>query len=590
MITIDHINTTQLDSILTELQASKERWVQTRIDHKIALLHEIRIRLRQVAQEWVDVSIQGKNIETLVTTNPAVAGEEWSSGPWALGVMLNALIESLTLLKAGKQPAIQGVRTLTTAVAEDQVIAEVFPANVYDTLLTNGIRAEVWMQPELSEARLPQEMAAFYRQQQAGKRPDGQVALILGAGNINSIPPLDALCKLFVEGQVVMLKLNPVNEYIGQVLETIFRPLIDLHYLGIVYGGADVGNYLVQHAHTDTVHITGSARTHDIIVYGSGEEGATRKANNTPILDKPISSELGGISPTIVVPGPWTNADVRFQAENIVSQKLHNNGCNCIASQVLVLPAGWDKNKLLLSEITRHFQQLHVREHYYPGAEERLQQAIDAANQANAYVQTSNGRVLITGVDASNPDTYSFNHEFFTTALAQTYISTTGVGGVDAGAYLENTIRFANEQLDGTLGAQIIIHPVTIRELGPRFEELLAQLRYGTIGINIWSGIGFFIPQVAWGAYPEHTLGDIQSGIGFVHNSLMFTKPQKNVIYGPFWEAPRTFRHRKLGLLPKPPWFVTNKQAHVTTKRLTEFTLTQDQFVLPGIFWSALQG
>ena len=103
MITIDHINTTQLDSILNELQASKNHWTQTRIEHKIALLHEIRIRLRQAAQEWVDVSIQGKNIENLVAINPAVAGEEWSSGPWALGVMLNALIDTLTFLQEGKQ-------------------------------------------------------------------------------------------------------------------------------------------------------------------------------------------------------------------------------------------------------------------------------------------------------------------------------------------------------------------------------------------------------------------------------------------------------------------------------------------------------
>ncbi|OOK71959.1 putative aldehyde dehydrogenase domain protein [Mycobacterium kansasii] len=43
--------------------------------------------------------------------------------------------------------------------------------------------------------------------------------------------------------------------------------------------------------------MTGSAATYDAIVWGSDAEAATRKANNTPLLDKPISAELGGLSP-----------------------------------------------------------------------------------------------------------------------------------------------------------------------------------------------------------------------------------------------------------------------------------------------------
>ena len=77
------------------------------------------------------------------------------------------------------------------------------------------------------------------------------------------------------------------------MLEKIFAPLIDDGYLHMVCGGADVGAYLTEHDDVDTIHMTGSVQTHDTIVFGRGEEGQQRKANHQPILQKPITSELG---------------------------------------------------------------------------------------------------------------------------------------------------------------------------------------------------------------------------------------------------------------------------------------------------------
>ena len=54
-----------------------------------------------------------------------------------------------------------------------------------------------------------------------------RVALVLGAGNVASIGPLDVVHKLFVEGQVALLKLNPVNEYLGPFFEEAFADLIE---------------------------------------------------------------------------------------------------------------------------------------------------------------------------------------------------------------------------------------------------------------------------------------------------------------------------------------------------------------------------
>ena len=45
-----------------------------------------------------------------------------------------------------------------------------------------------------------------------------------------------------------------------------------------------------------------------------------------------------------------------------------------------------------------------------------------------------------------------------------------------------------------------------------------------------------------------------------------------------------------LAILPKPPWFVTNRQAHEVTRKITYFEADPGLLKLPGIFYSALRG
>ena len=79
------------------------------------------------------------------------------------------------------------------------------------------------MQHEVTEETLDQQIAVEYRGDKERTEKKGKVALVLGAGNIGSISPLDALHKLFNENQVVMLKLNPVNDYLEPHLSAALR-------------------------------------------------------------------------------------------------------------------------------------------------------------------------------------------------------------------------------------------------------------------------------------------------------------------------------------------------------------------------------
>jgi hypothetical protein len=132
--------------------------------------------------------------------------------------------------------------------------------------------------------------------------------------------------------------------------------------------------------------------------------------------------------------------------------------------------------------------------------------------------------------------------------------------------------------------------PVENYQLGPAFEQAVADLKYGCVAINAWTGVGFLLTQTTWGAYPGHTPDNIQSGIGVVHNSKFFDKPQKSVVRAPFYPYPRSYAHGMFTLLPKPPWFVTNRKARVLGRQLVHFEAHPSAFRLPGIFVNALRG
>ena len=69
------------------------------------------------------------------------------------------------------------------------------------------------MQEGVTPANLRANMASFYRDTD----PSGTLGLILVAGNISSIPLLDVLTKMFIEGQVAVVKLNPISDYLVPV-------------------------------------------------------------------------------------------------------------------------------------------------------------------------------------------------------------------------------------------------------------------------------------------------------------------------------------------------------------------------------------
>jgi acyl-CoA reductase-like NAD-dependent aldehyde dehydrogenase len=316
-------------------------------------------------------------------------------------------------------------------------------------------------------------------------------------------------------------------------------------------------------------------------VWGTGAQAEERRRADTPLNDKPFTSELGGVSPCIVTPGPWSAADFRFQAEHIVTSKLNNSGHNCVASQILLVPRHWNGTERLLAEIRHVLRELPQRGDYYPGAADRLGSVTGAHPEAEAYDGTC--RLLVPDItDADDP---MLTDEVFASALGVVRLP-----GDDAPQFLCAATEFANDKLPGTLGATLLVHPRTERAHRTAVDEAIAALRYGTLGVNCWSASGFLLGYTPSGAHPGHTRQDIGSGIGFVHNAFMLEDVEKTVLRAPFAPAPRGLFTGSPSLSPRPPYYVTNRTGRTTMERLTAYATDPRASRLPGIFASALRG
>ena len=555
-----------------ELKAGVESWSQVALGERVELLERLALRIADVAEAWVAAAATAKGL----AQDSQLVGEEWVSGPWALITGVRGLAETLAALDRGVLPFREGA---VSERPDGQVVVDVYPANPVEALLLHGYHAEVWQQPGVQRSNLREEVGRLYRE---GPAEPG-VCAVMGAGNIASITPLDIVHALFAEGMTVAAKLSPVNDYLGPFLEQAFGEFVDHGWVRFLYGGSDVGARLVDHEEVASIHVTGSVATYEAIVFGAGPEGTERRAAGTPSIDKPVTAELGGVSPAIVVPGAWTEADLRYQAEHIATQKLHNAGHNCVATQVIILPADWEHCDRFADLVAEALSAAPARDPYYPGSQERHEAVLGSGGDHLYLGGATPPRTLAPDVPPDSGDR-CFTDEAFGGYLAMTRISG------DTEQYLRAAVNFANDQLSGTLGANLIIDPKTASAHSAAIDDAVAALRYGTVAVNAWVGVGFLLARASWGAYPGSNTSDIQSGVGTVHNACLFDRPQKTVVRAPFRPFPAGLAHGSFHLSPKPPWFVTNRTAKTTARRLTEFAARPKLTKLPGIFLSALRG
>jgi acyl-CoA reductase-like NAD-dependent aldehyde dehydrogenase len=565
---IEPTSTDDIDAALRTLRDRAGAWTATGIDARLELLDELVRDTLAAAPAWATSAAAAKGIRR----DSPLMGEDWVSGPVPVLRNLRLLERTLREIRDTGRP-----RPPKLEVAPNgQVVATVFPADWVDKLFFTDFTAEVRLQRDVTLDQATAEMGRIYRE---GHVSTPQVALVLGAGNVSSIAPMDVLYELFAKDRVVLLKANPVNEHLGPHWAEALQALIREGYLRIVYGGGDVGAYCTDHDEVDAIHITGSDKTHDAIVFGRGEEGDARKAAGTPRIDKPMTSELGNVSPVIVVPGPWTSSDLAYHGENLASMLVNNGGFNCVASRVIVQHRRWAKRRALLNATREALRKAEPRVPYYPGAVDRWRAFTDEHPTAEWFSEEGDDRVpftLIPDLDPTVDDDIAFTTEAFCGVVGEVALD----APTSVPEFLDRAVAFCNDTLWGTLSASILVHPDSLKDpdVAAAVERAIDELRYGSVIVNHWSAVAYAMVSTPWGAYPGAELTDIQSGRGVVHNTYLLERVEKTVVRGPF-RTPI-----------KPPWFLSHRTLDKLGPRLAQLAATGELRHVAGVAVTAARG
>jgi acyl-CoA reductase-like NAD-dependent aldehyde dehydrogenase len=557
-----------LDQAVGAVAEHRREFARLPVAEKIGLLRATMQPLAAVSHDWVRAACRAKGI----VFGSAVAGEEWLAGPAPTARNVRLLIESLEhVARSGRPPLGRRMRTR----ADGGLEVEVLPAGGWDTTLLRGLSCWVRLQRGIDEAAARERQAAFYQRSQ----PEGKTALILGAGNVSSIPVMDVLHKMFVEGSTCVLKMSPVNEWLAPFLEHGLAPLVARGFLRIVTGGAEVGEYLCRHRDVDEIHITGSDKTHDRIVWGApGEEQERRKRDGDPLLKKPITSELGNVSPVAIVPGTFTDKELWFQARNLVTMLVNNASFNCNAAKVLVTARGWPQRDRFLELFRKAIERVPARAPYYPGARRRYAELVAGRENVETFGQTGGDGLpwaFIPGVDAGRADEPLFQVEPFCGIMAHTEI-----GEADPVSFLATATAFCNDRLWGTLNAALIVDGRSEADgtISNALDRAVGELRYGTVAINLWPAVGYGTVSPPWGGHPSATLANIQSGLGWVHNTFMLEGIEKSIV------------RASTILAPKPGWYSDNAQCNVLGEKMAAFEMRPRAVSVPALVFAALRG
>ncbi len=275
----------------------------------------------------------------------------------------------------------------------------------------------------------------------------------------------------------------------------------------------------------------------------AGAERDQRKSANTPLLQNPVTSELGNVSPWIFLPGQYSPRQLAFQAENVAASVVNNVSFNCVATKVLITWKRWPLRSQFLDLIDAVFARTSRRMSYYPGAVQRYRRfaEVDPAQKLTEFLPWT----LLRDVQPDEKPQY-FDEESFVCVLVEVALD-----APTPESFFRSAVDFANQRLSGTLCAAVT-HPAGFRSR-PSQERLLqtglGELRYGAVAVNHWPGLMYAMMSPPWGGFPGGTLADARSGIGCVHNTFMLDGIEKSVLEGP------------LTMFPKPPWFPSHAQA-----------------------------
>lgn len=537
-------------ALLRELSLASERVFRLTDVERLGLAREMLDQFRDERFAWSDADGWPSRETTLVGKRGSVRGASALRlrMAFAVGNSLRSYarhLEHVVGERAGPPPLRRRAERYGDAVVYGPVDAGVL-----------GGEFELWSRP--TEIQEDSEVPAT----------TPGVSVVLGAGNQSMVTVLDVLHRFFNARQPVLVKHHPLRPWLYDCYAVLLLPLARRGYVRqILDRGVPKTTRLLSHPLCAHVHVTGSLDT-------------LRKVKRTLALSRPglppsrvdamVTSELGGASPWIVVPGDYSPKELEHVSRSLVSSKKNFGGANCVAGQIIVLSKRWEGKRAFLDAVRHELRRQPDSVSYYPGARRRRRDLLSRYPLHRVEIVPSetpstrehddelsdDDRVALVHCGTPGEDGYvdaALVEEAFCAVLAVVeldHFSDDDDGTTD---WLNDAaVPFVNDDANvfGSLACNLVAPNASAK--GPSVRRAVADLRYGMVAVNEWIALAI-MAAVNGGAWGPNGRAEGLSGRGFVGNPYRIPCLDKMVTYRDL-RLPPAFDE-----LTQPPLLVVNR-------------------------------
>ncbi|MGE0142685.1 MAG: hypothetical protein AB7T19_05285 [Planctomycetota bacterium] len=453
-----------------------------------ATLAECRARLCAVAADWVEVECRRKDLDPA----SALAFEEWTHGPLVAA-------RSLALWERTLAERERGGPSRPQAASVDGL-----PALPFDALLFRDYR-----------------LRTHYRADAAGNsRPAmrGGRGLVLAAGNVSALAVTDCLQLLCSKSPRVTVKLPPGLAALAPILREVFVPL-GVDTVEVLVGDAALARTLALDESFTAIHLTGAGRTLAALE-------RTLTARSSPPR---LTAELGNVTPLVIVPLAYRPRELSVMVDEVAAMLTHHGGFNCVTPRVIVTARRWSQRAEFLARLRSALAAATPRTLWYPGALDSLHRAVGASFDPDRPVHS---RLL----DAQRREPpVEFGEECFAPVAWQLALEAD-----DLASYLDDAVDFCNQELFGTLAAQLFVPKRIHRSDRDTLQRAASRLEYGTLATNCWAALGYAFAASPWGGVHSSRGSAFASGRGFTNHRRIGLDVERTTIEAPLrsWPVP----------------------------------------------------
>lgn len=474
-------------------QLNPQAWANTSVIERLALLEQVQKNLGIYAKELGEVDANMKN--ELIGENITSVSEGMGTTVMPMANTLMGIHKLYESLAGGEMPEPISIKEIETDLFEVQV----FPIHSKDKLAAAKQKGYLHIEGKPTQTN-PLD------------KPAGIIA-VSGAGNYSS--SIEMAMALFLDNKAVLHKPHQLNEATDRIWEKIFAPLIEVK--AVAFCDADQGREMSK---LDVLHA----------IYFTGSTGVAHAIQNS--ASAPLVSECGGNNPCIIVPGKWSEKDLKRQAIQLASVGKLNGGAVCGRPQTIITSKNWSQREQFLNELRKAIsEETFACSSHYPGVNKTKEAFIE--NQATAEIlKPENGKhnnsdfVLIPGI---SEDDFAVTNE----AFCQIYSEIPLDVSTNTDEFLTNATKFCNNKLLGSLGCMILVDNDTMKINEARVHQAIRELDYGGIAVNDVPPNIWLNAYLTWGGCGE-TKEDFVSGVGNFGNALNFDNIKKSVIINDF--------------------------------------------------------